>query len=120
MNTIFAKLKERFMKQLVMDHLGGFAQLWLKMNFMSLWFLFFFLLGGVGWFVGLLSLRSIPEDRTTFVVICSLFSAAGFGLASLFYTGMAVASVALSTQRRLKRLERRVRRLEANAKASAG
>jgi len=95
------------------DNLPMFARLWNKMalRMTIVWFLFF-LVGGVCWFTGILSLGKLPDSPMTFVLLCGLLSSAAFGLAAFICAGTAVAAVAHSTQRRLDELENRLRKLE--------
>ena len=98
---------------LAKDNLALFARLWQKMamRMTLVWFLFF-LVGGGCWFTGMCHLRKLPDDWMTFVLLCALLSSAAFGLAALLYAGIAVASVAHSTQKRLAELENRLAKLE--------
>jgi hypothetical protein len=95
------------------DHLSLLARQWQ----VSAWpgaiaSVFFLLLGVVCWMIGILSLDKMPDGPTARILICALFCSAAFGMAGLICAGTAVASLAYSTQRRLKELDDRLSKME--------
>ena len=105
-------MKWSWSNYLAKDDLYTFTRLWQKMGLLGtiVWFCFF-LVGGVSWFIGIFNLDQTPAPATT-ALLCALLSSSAFVLAAFIYAGLAVASVAHSTQRRLNALEERLAKLE--------
>jgi hypothetical protein len=95
------------------DDIAIYARLWQKMGMLGtfVWF-FFLLMGTVCWFVAMFQLDKLPHSPVTNVLLCALLSSIAFGLFASLYAGLAVASLAHNTQRRLTDLEERLAKLE--------
>jgi hypothetical protein len=101
-------------KHLKRDDFAEYAQLWeANGKFVTWFFLCFLIAAGSAWVIGLMLLKHLPFDSNiTLALCCALVAASAFGVAGLFFTIVATASVAYHAQRRVRALEDRIAQLE--------
>ena len=94
------------------DNVASFAGLWDRWGLLLSMCLIFFLLAGLGTFFGALAYCQGLADQVSAPLVLAMLSGSSLAMAGVFYGGIAAASIAHTTNRRMRMLEERIRRLE--------